>query len=586
MRSSSSDPEVTKSSESRFGLAKILISAFLPGLLAGTLLTGLLFFLNPHLPFDLLRVSRGTILYGGLLGSATLALLGPFFARRPERVRRWLPIVLTLVLAAAALSAWIHASQLAFFLPSGINRRLIKAAISLSIAAIVCFYTALVHQVRNRRYGKRSYLLFFLMALLSVYVVFERREAFRPHIRPEPRATLFERGSRPSVLIVGVETATLDAIFPLAEQGRLPFFSALLQEGSHGRLQPLSQPWRSPLWTTLLVGKHPYRHGVVGDRLYEAPLLGPGSQLSQLPLGLSFESWGLLRDLRRVDGRDLRSRPLWDIFSHLGISTAVVGWPLSSPASETTGTILAESFFEEGDEDQVRPQELAERARLFRTRLGEVDPVYSNRFGPDPPTVILEAMADDLWRRDLALFLLEQEGETEGLFLLLPGLGEVSRQYFGGFASASFEGSQEGESVEANLLLGAYYGLIDEILGQLWDQLRPPRLMVVVSPHGIEGPSGLREAWRRLLRKPAIEGYRSSDTEGVLLLRGDGIRVGSMLRSANLVDLAPTALYGLGLPIARDFEGVVLTDAFDPSFLARQPLTLVPSYETLAILEK
>jgi len=43
----------------------------------------------------------------------------------------------------------------------------------------------------------------------------------------------------------------------------------------------------------------------------------------------------------------------------------------------------------------------------------------------------------------------------------------------------------------------------------------------------------------------------------------------------------PTLLYALGLPSARDFDGRVLTEAFTPAFLARRPLTFVPSYETL-----
>jgi hypothetical protein len=43
----------------------------------------------------------------------------------------------------------------------------------------------------------------------------------------------------------------------------------------------------------------------------------------------------------------------------------------------------------------------------------------------------------------------------------------------------------------------------------------------------------------------------------------------------------PTALYAMGLPIARDLDGRVLTGAFASGFLARQPLTFIPSYETL-----
>jgi arylsulfatase A-like enzyme len=54
-----------------------------------------------------------------------------------------------------------------------------------------------------------------------------------------------------------------------------------------------------------------------------------------------------------------------------------------------------------------------------------------------------------------------------------------------------------------------------------------------------------------------------------------------LLTGADLVDVVPTLVYGLGLPIARDLDGQVLTAAFRRSFLAGHPLTFLPSYETL-----
>ena len=69
-------------------------------------------------------------------------------------------------------------------------------------------------------------------------------------------------------------------------------------------------------------------------------MLGRENELHLLPLGLAFERWGLLGSPRRTDGLDLHSRPLWEIFSHLGLSTAVVGWPLSTPASGVTDITL------------------------------------------------------------------------------------------------------------------------------------------------------------------------------------------------------------------------------------------------------
>ena len=562
----------------RFGS---LLAAFLPGALAGTQIAGLLFFLNPHLPFDPLPVLSCVGFYVSLLGGMSLLLTLPFTRGRSDRTHRWLAIGLTIVLAAAGLGAWIHASYFAFYLPPGINRRLLKAAIWLSLAALICFYTALLHRVRHRPYGRRSRILFGLLAVASIYVVMERREAFRPTSAPAPRPTIFQGSQRPQLLVVGIEAATLDAILPLEEQGRLPFFGRMLGEGSRARLSTLRPSRRSAIWTTLATGKHPYRHGVVGSRLYDAPFLPGELSLSLLPLGVGFQHWGTWNAGRPTDSSALRVRSLWEILSLLGVPTALVGWPQTAPAADVE-VVLADRFFETGGEAEfAHPVELAERARLFRTRVGEIDPSVASRFGSEPSGPVLEALAQDLWRRDLSLFLLDQDPSIEAFFVVLPGLAEISRRYFGGYSAVQLEGLQDPESERASQLLSAYYTHLDDLLAQLWERGSEPRMLVVVSAHGAEGPRGWREARRLLLRKPAVEGYVNLGSDGVLMFLGEGIQPGAM-RPADLVDLVPTLLYGLDFPIARDLDGAVLTAAFETGFLARHPLTFLPSYEALA----
>jgi len=565
------------------GRVAALLCGLLPGVLAGTQVAGLLFFLNPHLPFEPRTVLRGVGYYSLLLGAATLLLHLPWAWRRPGRVRRFLPISVTVVLAAASVTAWIHASYFSFFLPPGINRRLLKAAIWLSLATLICFYTVLVHRLRQRPYGRRSQLLFLLVSLASVYVVVERREAFRPEPGPAPRATTFEGSTRPNLCVIGVDSATLDAILPLEERGRLPFFGKILREGSHARLKPLLPVRRTALWTTLGTGKYPYFHGVVGESSYPAGFLAPGARLTLLPLGIGFEGWGLRGTSRPIDSRALRVRPLWQILSRLGAPTGTVGWPLTSPPGEGIEITVSERFFALGGQpEEVSPAELAERARLFETRPAEIDPAIASRFGSEPPPAVLRALARDLWIRDLGIFLIDQEPRLEAFFLQLPGLAEVSRRYFGGFSAVQFRGVQDPRSVEAAQLVSAYYAQLDELLAGFWELLPEPRLLVVVSVHGVEEARGLREARRRLLRRSPLDGYTDGGPEGVLTFLGDGIEPGAMLRPAELVDLVPTLLYGLGFPIARDLDGAVLTDAFETGFLARHPLTFVPSYETFA----
>jgi hypothetical protein len=47
---------------------------------------------------------------------------------------------------------------------------------------------------------------------------------------------------------------------------------------------------------------------------------------------------------------------------------------------------------------------------------------------------------------------------------------------------------------------------------------------------------------------------------------------------ASVLDLAPTVLYYLGLPVARDMDGYARPDIFRASFIATRPITFIPTY--------
>jgi hypothetical protein len=513
-------------------------------------------------------VLRGILLYGSLLAPVSLALHLPFLWRRPRRALRVLPWGLTIALAAAALLDWTHASFYAYYLPPGINERLIKTALWLSLGALIAFYTALLHTVHRRRYGVRSRTLLTVVTLLSVLAMVERREAFQPRPRPAPRPAAVETGQRPRLLVIGIDTATLDALLPLAAQGRLPFLATVLRDGAYGRLETLSPPRREAVWTTLATGKLPYKHGVTGGRAYPAPWIARDAELRLLPAGIAFRSWGTLgSEGYRLPTYRPEGLALWEILPRLGIPAGMVGWPASSPVSEETAFALPERSFTGAPEP--RSAVAVEMAKLRR------------QLGAAPPPVLLDSLAADLWRKSAFSRLQERNRGVEAAFLVFPGLREVSRRFFGGFDAVQFAGDQTPRAREAADRLAAYYALLDGWMAEIWSRGSGPRLLAVVAPSGVE-PKG---TWARLREgmSPAasLEGTLAVASDGILLLHGEGIRPGALLTGARLVDVAPTLLYGLGFPVARDLDGKALTEAFDKGFLDRQPLTFLPSYEGL-----
>ncbi len=572
--------------------AEIIAASWLPGAFFGVHFAVLLFFLNPSLPFAGSTAIRALLLNALLFGTLSSLLTLPWTRRRRRRALRFLPWAVTFVLGGAAAFCWIHASHYAYFLPGGINVRLIKAAILLSASALVCFYTALLHSVANRPYGRRSRLAFWLLAVFSVVVTCERRLAYSPPKSPpySPESALLDP-LPPStrLLVVGIEGATLDAILPLKEQGSLPFFSRLIEGGSSARLTSLRPNHQGSLWTTLSTGKLPYKHGILASKRRQAPLLG-GEALLELspvsPLNLFAHLWGASLP---VDAGQLKTLQLWKLLAHLDVPVGVVGWPLSSPLEppEPDGLqfLLADRYFYDAKATRTAwPAEIGDRARLFRLRTADLDPALLESFGTPPAKGVASAVAEDLWRSSLTSFFLDQTESAEVVFLKLPGLRKVTTLYFGGFLAAEFEGKQRAPYEDAALAIRAYYSWLDSMLAALWEQ-QGSGIIAVVSAHGAESSTGWRWLRAEFSQRRSLKADFHRSPDGVLLLYGEGVKAQTRLRTAELVDVTPTLLFALGLPIARDLDGRVLRDAFDPAFLTRQPLTFVPSYETVQNVE-
>lgn len=559
----------------------VLGGGFAPGALVGLQLAGLIFFLNPRLPFAVGPVLRGCLIYGTLFGLASLALHLPFTWRRPRRARRALAWSLTAALALSAVLDWSQRYYFAYFLPPGINDRLIKTALWLTLGTLIAFYTALLHSLSRRPYGRRSRWGLTLMAALSVYAMVERREAYHPRPEPTPRPAAVESGQRPRLWVVGIDAATLDAILPLASQGRLPFLATVLQNGAYGRLSSLIPTRREPLWATLATGKYPFKHGVTGRRSYPAPFLAPGAELRLFPAGIAFERWGTFGAEPLPPATPRREAlALWEILPRLGVRAGVVGWPVTDPDAGEATFALSEGFFAvQPDPASAWPRDLLAGGKAFQPVPPTVDDAIRLRFGPKLPPSLRSALDGDLWRQSLTLALAGRNPRVEAIFLFLPGLREVSHRWFGGFSTLQLEGKQDNAAAHrASERVANYYEQLDDLLAAIWARGTGPRRLAVVSAYGVNPKGG----WMRQLGPGALGGDLQGGPDGALLLYGDGIRPGSLVTGARLVDVAPTLIYGLGFPVSRELDGQVLTTAFDKSFLARNPVAFFPSYEGLA----
>jgi len=126
-------------------------------------------------------------------------------------------------------------------------------------------------------------------------------------------------------------------------------------------------------------------------------------------------------------------------------------------------------------------------------------------------------------------------------------------------------------------VLEQYYAYVDGIVGRAMGALGPDDLLLVVSGFGMEPLSLSKRALERVTGDPDLSGSHERAPDGFIMAYGRHVAKGNFAR-ASVVDIAPTVLYFLGLPIARDLDGYARTDIFASSFTEQRPITFIPEY--------
>ena len=73
-------------------------------------------------------------------------------------------------------------------------------------------------------------------------------------------------------------------------------------------------------------------------------------------------------------------------------------------------------------------------------------------------------------------------------------------------------------------------------------------------------------------------GTHDGAPDGFLMAYGTNVTHGEFPRGA-IVDLAPTVLYYMGVPVGRDMDGYPRTDLFQRSFTLGVPTTYIATHE-------
>jgi hypothetical protein len=466
----------------------------------------------------------------------------------------------------------------------------------LALVASACLFIV-VGLMRAHFWPRKRFVWAFLLVLVAAGSIAApaalRGRASVPVLETRPIDAPLELATteRPSrVTILAIDAGSLDLITSAAADGRLPNFGRVLDSGAVMHLATLHPTSAEAVWTAVATGKLPQKNGVRSAGVYH--LARGGEPLQLLPdycFAHALVRFGLVAEEPHTSAA-LRTRAFWSILSALGIPVAVVGWPLTQPAPVVRGYLVSDAY-----------------PRLVATPSGIEDP--SSVYPPDMKAAVAEAAilededVDAAIAASAAALVPAARGvvnETpsrvdrtfdqiaRGLALAHPArvtvvryqsLDPIGHYYLRYAMPSAFGDVTDDERRRLGLVLEAHYGFIDAAIGRALEALGPDDLLLVVSGYGME-PLGLS---KRLLEKvigdPDLSGTHEGAPDGFLMAYGASVTRGRLVARGSVVDLVPTMLYFLGLPIGRDMDGYARTDLFQRTYTDGQPITFIPTYD-------
>jgi hypothetical protein len=501
------------------------------GAIFGIYMAHLLYYLNPQIDITPARLILVTLIYGVVCGLIFGSILWGFrwlrltlFGRGEAAAR---PHGFGFVVAAAFFSAfvyWAHLALLRVYLPIGAIRILSKATTVIAATAVVLLILWLVERTAGRRTSRILFTTGVALIFLSSFFLYQRREGYRSENRA-PVVAQIATGQERTAVVIAVRGLPYDWIVTLRGEGAVPFFASAIERGFFARVEPFSTTSPKALWASLNTGKLPNRHGVTGRFSYQTPLNRPGEPFLLVPMGVGFKGWGLVPPVRRISASlpAGRSLPFWRAWERVGFDAQIFGWDQGTRGQEPSDPRV------EGPVAGLLPED---RARL-------------------------EAATESSFATLVAIEIesLERARVPSGA-----PRNELPPRH-----------TPEGEAIRAIL------AELDTALAGIAAR-HPDAILAVVSPSAPDPPE-LPVTLPSMIR--AIEESQDPGADdGLFLLTGEGVGPRANAPEIRVVDVVPTLLFASGLPIGRDMDGRVVTEAFADSFLRAHPIQLIQTFES------
>jgi len=358
---------------------------------------------------------------------------------------------------------------------------------------------------------------------------------------PVAPAPAGERLDGVKLFVLALDGLSWNVTVPMMKAGDMPNLAALLDGAAYGYLETLRFTVSPVVWETIVTSQPERRHGIGHHFHFAFPGLSrhvnhlPNMPLCNTPMGLrrllsATRGLGLWANAP-ASSEDARVARLWEILSRGGLDVGVFMMLNTTPAAPIRGWMHGHGVFHPTD----YPDDL------------------EAGFPPMPPRPKHGATAGIGWEK-------EKEPIERALWQRFTDLALRDRpdvlMYYTHFGDGVNHVNWKVETIGDDVFYSGLHGeaftpgpastavnrFLDSLIGDAMARLPDDALFVVVSDHGFD-----------------FRGYEHDNSPpGTLIVRGPGIRPGP-IEGASIYDVTPTLIHWLGLPVADDMEGEVLS---------------------------
>lgn len=267
------------------------------------------------------------------------------------------------------------------------------------------------------------------------------------------------------VAVIGLDGATVGLIDTWVKEGKLPNLTGLMRKGVHGRLESVPNMNSAPAWTSMMTGKNPGKHGIY--YFYE-------------------KIFGTY-DIRYLNGGDRKSETIWTILSRAGKKVGVINVPMTYPAEEVNGFIIAGV-----DAPGIDSPGAVYPAHLHNDLVNKINNYVIQ---PGMPGLVAANKLDEALERGFQAIDARLEASLYFMnkfawdfFMVVFCEIDAAQHLFWKYMDADYAGYDHEGAKKYGDVIYKFYKKCDDALGKLLSALPPDTTVIIHSDHGA-GPA-------------------------------------------------------------------------------------------------